>query len=117
MKTLLFTLALVVTAALPMPAAAHPNHDHDQETPQTPITGEQARSQSKAVIAKMAQMKIVPESWLAIEPATSELRTRDGSDEWVTVFKNPAIADTEKRVLYVVFSDVGEYIAANYTDR
>lgn len=115
MKKLTFALGLVVSAALPMPAAAHPNHDHD--TPQTPITGEQARSQSKAVVAKMAQMKIVPESWLAIEPETSELRTRDGSDEWVTVFKNPAIADTEKRVLYVVFSDVGEYIAANFTDR
>lgn len=41
----------------------------------------------------------------------------DGDTEWVVVFVNDKIADTDKQKLYVFLTLGGDYIAANYTGK
>lgn len=106
-----FLIALAVTFAAATPAVAHPEHDmYEQETPRL-----MAVHSAGYVVERMVERGAIPASWRGIEPSTAVLRQRNGASEWVVTFQNNAIANPAERTLYVMLTQSGVYIAANYT--
>ena len=109
MKHLFVALALMFTSA--SPANAHPGHEgFDGASPR-----QFATSSAQGVIDTMIARNILEPSWRNIEPDSVAFRERQGAMEWVVVFRNEAVRDRTHRVLYVMVTSSGEYIAANYT--
>ena len=98
--------ALTIVAS---PALAHPE-GHDYDMPQRrPIT-ELARD---AMVKLISQAKL-PASWSSAPVAKLDLRTKNGVDQWVVTFRNPAIRVPAKSVLYVLMTKEGTFISANH---
>lgn len=109
MKKLFAAVALALAAA--SPAHAHPDHDmYEQENPRL-----LALHSASYVVDRMVERHAIPASWRGIEPDSAFLRQRSGSVEWVVTFQNPAITNAAERTLYVMLTQTGVYIAANYT--
>lgn len=111
MRKTVAALTLAIAGALAAPAHGHPQ-GHDGPSSITPLA---ARSLSDQVVKEMVQRKIVPESWLKVAASSTDLRVRNGEPEYVTVYRNEAVADPARRALYVIFSAYGQYLAANHT--
>jgi hypothetical protein len=104
-------LALALAFSVAAPAIAHPDHGMDeQENPRL-----LALYSASVVVARMVDRGALPETWRGIEPSSALLRQRNGATEWVVTFQNTAIADPNERTLYVMLTQGGVYIAANYT--
>ena len=109
MRHLLLALALTFAAAAP--AFAHPDHDmYEQENPRL-----LALKSASYVVERMVERNAIPASWRDIEPNNAVLRQRNNATEWVVTFENSAIANPAERTLYVMLTQSGVYIAANYT--
>lgn len=109
MRHLLLALALTFAAATP--AVAHPDHDmYEQENPRL-----LALNSASYVVERMVERNAIPASWRDIEPNSAVLRQRNNAIEWVVTFENSAIANPAERTLYVMLTQSGVYIAANYT--
>lgn len=100
-------MALMVLLASAAPAFAHPEDE--------PSSRDLATSSAQYTVGTMIDRNILEPSWRSIQPDSATFRERNGAAEWVITFRNPAAADSSHRVLYVMISPVGEYIAANYT--
>jgi hypothetical protein len=108
-RQVLLALGLVFAAA--SPAIAHPDHDmYEQENPRL-----MALNSASYVVERMVERNAIPASWREVEPSSALLRQRNGATEWVVTFQNNAIANTAERTLYVMLTQGGVYIAANYT--
>jgi hypothetical protein len=104
-------LALALTFAAAAPAVAHPDHDmYEQENPRL-----MALHSASYVVERMVERNAIPASWRGIEPTSALLRQRNNVNEWVVTFQNDAIANPAERTLYVMLTQSGVYIAANYT--
>jgi hypothetical protein len=104
-------LALALTFAAAAPAAAHPDHDmYEEENPRL-----LALHSASYVVERMVERNAIPASWRGIEPSSALLRQRNGAMEWVVTFQNNLIAEPGERTLYVMLTQGGVYIAANYT--
>lgn len=109
MRKLLLAIALATSAV--SPAFAHPDHDmYEQENPRL-----LAVNSASYVVERMVERNAIPASWRDIQPNSALLRQRNGAMEWVVTFENPAITNTSERTLYVMLTQAGVYIAANYT--
>jgi hypothetical protein len=104
-------LALALTFAAAAPVAAHPDHDmYEQENPRL-----LALNSASCVVERMVERNAIPASWRGIEPNSAVLRQRNNATEWVVTFENSSIANPAERTLYVMLTQGGVYIAANYT--
>jgi len=109
LRNALVSLLLILASA---PAAmAHPGHG--LETEMTPR--ELALSTATYVVETMISRGAIEPSWRGIEPSAAQLRERGGSTEWIVSFENAAVRDATHRTLFVMLTQTGEYIAANYT--
>ncbi len=109
MRPLLSALAL--TLAVIGPAYAHPEHDmYETENPRLV-----AVTSAMAVVDRLVERGTVNASWRGREPVSANLRQRNGATEWVVAFQNDAITNPEQRTLYVMLSQGGVYLAANYS--
>lgn len=100
------TLTLAAIGTLSAPAIAHPEHDAPR-IQRKPI-GEAAQD---AVIKLVTQAKL-PASWGSVKPLKSEMKMKQGAQQWVVTFRNDAIRVPAKRMLYVVLTPSGEFISA-----
>jgi hypothetical protein len=106
-----FVVALALAMSVAAPAAAHPDHDmYEQENPRL-----LAVNSASYVVERMVERNAVPASWRDIEPTSAVLRQRNNATEWVVTFQNDAITNPAERTLYVMLTQSGVYIAANYT--
>jgi hypothetical protein len=112
MRTIVATLVCLLAGSFAAPAFGHPE-GHDEPSYVTPLT---AKSLSDQVVKQMVERKIVPESWLKAAAKSPDVRVRNGEPEYVTVYRNAAIADPAKQTLYVIFSVYGQYLGASHTD-
>ncbi len=124
MKTLICSLML---AAVTTPALAHPpgedgGHGSSMrfqtpvaEQPRPVFTAASAQAKAKTVVGTMIDRKIVGPSWRTVTPVKTETREKNGGREWVVTFRNDRERARAKKNLYVVFSESGEYKAANHT--
>lgn len=55
--------------------------------------------------------------WKAIPPETVMIVDGEKGKEWKVVIKNPAASDKTKTSLYLFFSEIGNFIAANHTGK
>ena len=54
-------------------------------------------------------------AWSAARPASIEAVDGKKGKEWRVIYKNPAVADKAKTSLFIFFTPVGNFIAANHT--
>ena len=109
MRIAVMALAAAV-AGISMPAIAHPGGHDDEYRPQRRPIAELAQ---ESVIKLVTQAKL-PANWSKVKPLKSEIRTRNGGQQWVVTFQNNAEKNRSKRMLYVLMSTEGSFISANH---
>ena len=114
LKTLLLGLSLSLCSAT---AAAGSNHDHDHghSHSHAPVNQVTATTNATEIVAALVKRNKLDESWASITPGSVEKKVFNDNSEWVAVFVNDKITDTDKQTLYVFLTLAGDYIAANYT--
>jgi hypothetical protein len=105
--------AALALGALAGPALAHPEHDE----PRMALDQASLETRAKSIVGALIERKIVEPSWATVPAADVQQRAADGAPQQVVVFRNPAVKDPAKRVLYVVLSPYGDYVAANHTGK
>ncbi len=70
--------------------------------------------QRKATLIKAGRLDA---SWQTVQLNKAELVDGKKGKEWRVTFNNPAVADTARQTLYLFFSQPGNFIAANFTER
>src|SRR5215212_3550464 len=100
--------AAIGLSALASPGFAHPEPDF--ERPSRPPITDLAR---QALVKLVSQAKL-PASWSTAPVAKLDLRMKNGLEQWVVTFNNPAIRVPAQRVLYVLMTKNGEFISANH---
>lgn len=85
------------------------------ERPRPVFTAASAQAKAKTVVGTMIDRKIVGASWRTLTPLKAERREKNGAREWVVTFRNDRERARAKKNLYVVFTETGEYKAANHT--
>lgn len=109
MRLAVFALAAAV-GSLTAPAIAHPGGHDDEYRPQRRSIPETAK---EAVIRLVTQAKL-PMTWSKAKLVKSELRRRDGVQQWVVTFQNLAERNPAKRMLYVILNTDGVFLSANH---
>ena len=109
MFRLMFAMAAAVSASLfAAPASAHPEDEFGAY--RGPTTSERAQ----VAIAKLVSEKKLPASWNNATLVAFDYRTKNGVDQYVVTFQNPAVKQSSKRKLYVIMTTGGEFISAGY---
>ena len=106
-------IALLAVAAavgtIGVPAIAHPD-GHGEYMPQRRPIAEMAQ---ESVIKLVTQAKLGA-SWAKAKPLKSEVRTKNGVQQWVVTFSNPSERIRAKRTLYVIMDAAGSFVSANH---
>lgn len=102
-------VAFAALAACSVPASAHPEHDEQSRVERRPVA-DLARD---AVVKLVTQSKL-PASWAKAQAVKSDVRTKNGAQQWVITFENKAERRAAKRRLYVLMTTGGEFISANH---
>ncbi|MEY2987133.1 MAG: hypothetical protein RJB13_654 [Pseudomonadota bacterium] len=111
----LFTLIFVQFTSHSSPSALagadSSCHFHGKKTAEEKVIIQCATKRKEALIKKG---KIDP-SWQSVEH--SEVTQVDGKKgkEWKVTFKNPTEADKKKENLYMFFTLIGNFVAANFS--
>ena len=87
----------------------HSGHDHAAQLSQSQI-----QEKATGFVASIVEKGKLDASWSGIKPQDPKENSRH---EWVIVFSNPEIKDSEKQTLYMFLTLSGEYIAANFTGK
>lgn len=107
---IVFIALAAAGASLASPALAHPEgHDNEYRPQRRPI----AELAQESVVRLVTQAKL-PASWSKVKPAKSAVRTKNGAQQWVVTFQNPAERNRAKRTLYVIMTPDGAFISANH---
>ena len=114
MKKLILLISLAsATAVGPATMAAESSacHFHGSK-PATESVVVNCAMDRKQTLVKQGKLD---SSWAQIKQ--DEVLIVDGKKgkEWRLTFKNPAVPDSEKQILYMFYSLPGNFIAANYT--
>ena len=104
---LLAFAAAVGTIAVP--AIAHPD-GHGEYVPQRRPIAEMAQD---SVVKLVTQAKLSA-SWAKAQPLKSEVRSKNGAQQWVITFQNPSERVRTKRTLYVIMDADGSFVSANH---
>ena len=116
MKILATTLVLS-SLFFGTPVIAGSGHDHGHSHAQTPANKETAESNAGKAVAALVVQKKLDNSWASVTVSSSEKKLINGDTEWLVIYINKKITDTEKQKLYVFLTLAGEYIAANFTGK
>ena len=110
LKTFLFAFTLSLFSATAMAGS-----DHDHGPSPEPVNQETATTYATNFVAELVKRNKLDESWASITASSVEKKVFNLDPEWVAVFINDKIADTDKRILYVFLTLGGDYLAANFT--
>lgn len=104
-------LAAVALSTFAAPLAAHPEgHDNQFRAAEPRPVPELAQD---AVVKLVSQAKL-PASWAQAKAIKSNVRTKNGVQQWVVTFQNMAERRAKRRLLYVLMTPGGEFISANH---
>jgi hypothetical protein len=111
MRKLTFVLAAAASVSvLAAPAFAHPEDEFGSYQPRGPSTGELAQE----AINKLVAQKKLPATWTGARLVSFDYRSKNGVEQYVVTFENPAIKQASKRKLYVLMSTSGSFISASH---
>ena len=102
-------LAIMAIATLSAPAIAHPEHDGP------PVQSKTMDQYAKDAVIKLITQAKLDASWSKVEPLKTEKRIRGGREQWIVSFRNDAIKNVNKRMLYVGLTPGGDYISSSST--
>lgn len=92
-------------------ASAHPGHD-------AAISEDEAVRLASVNVDRLVAAGKLDESWkLNVQLNTVERREYDGVFEYVVIYTNAKVKDQAKSTLYIFISDMGDYIAANFSGK
>ena len=114
MKKLLVTFGLTIAAALSNPAMAGPGdgcHFHGSK-PAAEAVVIKCADQRKERLVKSGKLEA---SWSAVKHESISVIDGKKGKEWRVSYKNPAATDKAKTGLFMFFTPVGNFIAANHT--
>ena len=107
MRLMIIALAL---AGLSAPALSHPEgHDEYSEPVRIPVT-----DRAQDAVSRLVRQEKLPASWNKAKLVGRELRTKDGTVQWVVIFQNDAERKRKKRMLYVLMTPAGGFISADH---
>ncbi|PHS22658.1 MAG: hypothetical protein COA83_11295 [Methylophaga sp.] len=110
LKTLLVLLLLLGSSVM-----AGSEHDHGHSHAPAPVNQATAEKNADKVIASLLERDKIDKSWSTIKVSSIEEKELNGRPEWVVIYINEKITNTDKQKLYVFMTIGGEYIAVNYT--
>lgn len=108
LKTLLFGFTLSLFSITTMAGSDH-GHSH------SPVNQETAKTRARKIVISFVEKGKLDQSWKYVKANSVDKKVFKGKPEWVAVFVNKKVTDTDKQKLYVFLTLGGEYIAANYT--
>ena len=114
LTTLLFGFILSLST---FSAMAGSGHDHGHSHSYAPVSQEKASANATEIVAALVNRSKLEKSWASIKVSSVEKITVQSNPEWVVVFVNTNITDTDKQKLYVFLTLGGDYIAANFTGK
>ena len=109
---LVFSLSLFSVTVMAGSGDDH-GHSHDPE----PVNQATATTYATKVVAALVERKKLDESWTSITASSVKKKVYGGNTEWVAVFVNDKMTETDKQRLYVFLTLGGDYIAANFTGK
>ncbi|MBN4080301.1 hypothetical protein JYT31_01415 [Beggiatoa alba] len=104
-----------IIGLLPITVMAGSGHDHGHSHVHAPVDQATAKIKATKIVTVLAKRNTLDISWASTTASSVEKKTFKGQSEWVAVFVNKNITDTNKQKLYVFMTLAGDYIAANYT--
>lgn len=110
MRKFLICLAGASFALSAAPAIAHPEDEMAGRYQPAPSTAELA---NEAVIKLVTQSKLAT-SWTKARAVKTATRTTKGTEQYVVTFRNDAIRQPAKRMLYVIMTTDGKFVSANH---
>ena len=122
MRLLIIFFSLSITF-LPINTMAGKDHDHghshgDEHSHSHDLVNEdQAKKVASKNVARLAKKGKIDKSWTSVKPSSAEQKKFGKNVEWVVVFNNKNIKDSQKQTLYVFVSLSGKYIAANHSGK
>ena len=114
MKTLFTTFGLTIAAALASPAMAGPGdgcHFHGSK-PAAESVVIKCADQRKERLVKGGKLEA---SWATVKHESISMIDGQKGKEWRVAYKNPGATDKAKASLFMFFTPVGNFIAANHT--
>lgn len=117
-RIILYVMVLFVfTATSPLATNVYAHGaDHGPSAPMIePISEKRALELATNIVESIIQKGKIDKTWVKVKPTEALRKQFSNRFEWVVSFKNPAIEDKSKQILYVFLSVTGEYLAANYT--
>ncbi len=106
-----------ILGLLSMTVMAGGNHDHGHSHSHTQVTQTVAQTKATEIVAALVKRKKLENSWSSIVASSIETKTFNGNPEWLAIFVNTKITDTDKQKLYIFLTLGGDYIAANFTGK
>lgn len=116
MKILATTLVLS-SLLFGAPVIAGSDHDHGHSHAYSPVDKETVEKNAVKVKDALVESKKIDKSWASIAASSLEKKIVNGGPEWLVIFNNEKITNTEKQKLYIFMTLGGEYIAANFTGK
>lgn len=114
MKTLATTLVLTLLF-FGLPVMAGSGHEHGHSHEQASVDKETAEKNADKVIVSLVERDKIDKGWSSIKAISVDKKEFNDRAEWVVIYVNEKITDTDKQKLHVFLTMGGEYIAVNYT--
>ncbi len=112
-KTTLLSLILGFSTVYAGSGHSH-NHSHASHTV---ISKKEVKKHAYQELKKLVQAKRLAPSWLKALFLKMQQKEFQHNKEWVVSYKNEAITDKKKQLLYIFVSLEGVIMGANYTGK
>ncbi|MBL4868767.1 MAG: hypothetical protein JKY67_20580 [Pseudomonadales bacterium] len=114
LPALLLGIILGLSSVAAMAGSGH-DHGHGHSHSYAPVDQATAKTNATNIVAGLVNRNKLEKSWASVTANSVEKKEFKGKSEWVAVFVNDKITDTDKQKLYVFLTLGGKYIAANFT--
>ena len=100
MKILATTLVLS-SLLFGAPVIAGSDHDHGHSHAYSPVDKETVEKNAVKVKDALVESKKIDKSWASIAASSSEKKIVNGGPEWLVIFNNEKITNTDKQKFYI----------------
>ncbi len=111
-KTLIAAALIAVFSAPAVRADAGSSCHFHGSKPASETTVLGCATQRKETLVKARKLEA---GWLGIKHETIALVDGKKGKEWKVSFTNPSVEDKDKKTLYMFFTPVGNFVAANFS--
>jgi hypothetical protein len=103
-----------VLSVVVVSANAHGDHDHNNDSP---INKENALIISNNALGQLIDSKKLAKTWMFKKLKTVTTQETANGKVWVISYENSSEKSENRRVIYVLIDEVGNYLGSNYTGK